>query len=74
MNILIITYLGNILQGLFILGLCFTGCNSTVAIIMIIGATTVNGAVSSGALSGVVDLAPNYAGIKFFDFYDCYNL
>jgi len=33
-----------------------------VAIVMLICATAVNGAVSSGALAAVVDLAPNYAG------------
>lgn len=54
--------IGNILQGIFILGLCFFNCNSMVSIIMLISATAVNGAVSSGALAAVVDLAPNYAG------------
>lgn len=53
----------NILQGLFILGLCYSGCNSLVAVIMLFSATAVNGAVSSGALAAVVDIAPNYAGV-----------
>jgi len=30
---------------------------------MLICATAVNGAVSSGTLAAVVDLAPNYAGL-----------
>jgi len=54
--------IGNILQGLFILGLCYSGCNSLVAVIMLFSATAVNGAVSSGALAAVVDIAPNHAG------------
>ncbi|KAL5235204.1 hypothetical protein ACI65C_002614 [Semiaphis heraclei] len=53
----------NILQGLFILGLCYSGCNSVVAVIMLFSATVVNGAISSGALASVVDIAPNYAGV-----------
>lgn len=57
-----IVYIGNILQGLFILGLCYSGCNSVVAVIMLISATAVSGGVTSGALSAVVDIAPNYAG------------
>ncbi|XP_050423926.1 putative inorganic phosphate cotransporter [Adelges cooleyi] len=57
------TILCNICQGLFILGICFCGCNSTAAIIMVTLATAVNGSVSSGPLAGVVDLAPNYAGV-----------
>lgn len=57
---------GNVLQGLFILGLCFSGCNSMAAVIMLISATAVNGAVSSGVLPAVVDLAPNFAGKKYF--------
>lgn len=31
---------------------------------MLISATAVSGAVTSGALSAVVDIAPNYAGNK----------
>ncbi|CAI6346107.1 unnamed protein product [Macrosiphum euphorbiae] len=53
----------NILQGLFILGLCYSGCNSVVAIIMLFCATAVSGAASSGPLASVVDIAPNYAGV-----------
>lgn len=55
-------FLGNILQGIFILGLCFSGCNSMAALIMVMSATMVNGAVTSGPLTAVVDIAPNYAG------------
>jgi len=54
--------IGNILQGLFILGLCYSGCDSVVAVIMLFCATIVHGAISSGALTSAVDIAPNYAG------------
>uniref|UniRef100_A0A2H8TPE6 Putative inorganic phosphate cotransporter n=2 Tax=Melanaphis sacchari TaxID=742174 RepID=A0A2H8TPE6_9HEMI len=53
----------NILQGLFIWGICYSGCNSMAAIFMLLSATAVNGAISSGALAAVVDIAPNYAGV-----------
>ncbi|XP_022176320.1 sialin-like [Myzus persicae] len=59
----IATVFCNILQGLFIMGLCYSGCNSVVAVIMLFSATAVNGAISSGALASVVDIAPNYAGV-----------
>jgi len=57
--------IGNILQGLFIWGICYSGCNSMVAVFMFFSATAVNGAISSGALAAVVDIAPNYAGKLF---------
>ncbi|KAL4108032.1 hypothetical protein QTP88_018290 [Uroleucon formosanum] len=57
------TFFCNILQGLFILGLCYSGCNSVAAVIMLFSATAVNGAISSGSLASVVDIAPNYAGV-----------
>ncbi|XP_025413839.1 putative inorganic phosphate cotransporter isoform X2 [Sipha flava] len=57
------TGFSNVLQGLFILGLCYSGCNSTAAVVMLISATAVNGAVSSGTLAAVVDISPNFAGI-----------
>ncbi|XP_050423978.1 vesicular glutamate transporter 1-like [Adelges cooleyi] len=53
----------NIVQGLFILGLAYSGCSYTLAIINLVFAVAMNGAMSSGPLAGIVDLAPNYAGI-----------
>lgn len=55
-------FLGNILHGIFILGLCFSGCNSMAALIMVMSATMVSGTVTSGPLTAVIDIAPNYAG------------
>lgn len=52
---------GNILQGLLILGIAYSGCNSTGAILFLISATGVAGATASGMLSNVVDLSPNFA-------------
>ncbi|XP_050549187.1 sialin-like isoform X1 [Daktulosphaira vitifoliae] len=57
------TFFCNFLQGLFILGISFCGCNTIASIIMVALAATVNGCVASGALAGAVDLAPNYAAI-----------
>lgn len=56
-------FICNILQGVLILGIAYSGCNSTEAILFLITATGVAGATSSGMLSNVVDLSPNFASI-----------
>ncbi|KAJ4438616.1 hypothetical protein ANN_14563 [Periplaneta americana] len=53
---------GCIGQGLFMLALAFSGCNSTAAIVFSIGATGMSGTVSSGALASFIDMSPNFAG------------
>ncbi|XP_069705481.1 sialin-like [Periplaneta americana] len=50
-------------QGLFVLGLGLSGCNSTAAIICLTAATGVSGAVSTGPLPSFVDISPNFASI-----------
>ncbi|XP_069705470.1 sialin-like isoform X2 [Periplaneta americana] len=50
-------------QGLFMLALAFSDCNSTAAIVFSIGATGMSGTVSSGALASFIDMSPNFAGI-----------
>ncbi|XP_068081579.1 sialin-like isoform X1 [Anabrus simplex] len=50
------------LQGLFLLGLAFSGCSSLAAIICLTAALATTGAESPGPLAGIVDLSPNYAG------------
>ncbi|XP_069705479.1 putative inorganic phosphate cotransporter isoform X2 [Periplaneta americana] len=50
-------------QGLFVLGLALSGCNSTAAIVCLAAATGVSGAVSTGALAGFVDISPNFASV-----------
>ncbi|XP_039298715.1 sialin [Nilaparvata lugens] len=52
-----------IFQGVLILGLAFTGCNSLLAVILVVAATGANGTVSSGPLACIVDLSPNFASI-----------
>lgn len=50
-------------NGIFVLGIAFSGCNSTVACICMIIATALHGAVSSGPLAAVIDISPRYAGV-----------
>lgn len=52
-----------ILNGLFVLGLAFTGCNTIAAVVLTVLGTSVHGAVSTGPLANMVDLSPNFAGI-----------
>ncbi|KRT85633.1 membrane transporter, partial [Oryctes borbonicus] len=51
------------IQGLLMLGLAYSGCNYTTAIIFLSAAVAVNGAVSTGPLASLVDISPNYASI-----------
>lgn len=50
-------------KGLLVLGLAYSGCNSLAATVFLTLATAVHGAVSTGPLASIVDIAPNYAGI-----------
>lgn len=52
-----------ILNGFCILGLAYSGCNIIAAVIFFGLSLALHGAVSTGALASVVDIAPNYAGI-----------
>uniref|UniRef100_A0A1B6KSQ5 Major facilitator superfamily (MFS) profile domain-containing protein n=1 Tax=Graphocephala atropunctata TaxID=36148 RepID=A0A1B6KSQ5_9HEMI len=53
----------NVLQGLLVIGLAYSGCNSTAAILFLVLGTGVHGAVTSGPLSNVVDISPNFASV-----------
>lgn len=53
----------NIIHGFFILLLSFSGSNEIFVILNLVSAVVISGAISSGALPGIVDLAPNYAGV-----------
>jgi hypothetical protein len=55
------TISGCIGQGAFMLGLAFSGCNSTAAIAFSTIATAVSGAVSTGPLASFIDISPNFA-------------
>lgn len=50
-------------QGVFMLGLAFSGCNSTAAIAFSTVATAISGAVSTGPLASFIDISPNFASI-----------
>lgn len=52
-----------IINGIFVVGLAFSGCNATMAIIFVILATGCHGTVSTGPLANVLDISPNYSGL-----------
>lgn len=52
-----------IVSGIFVIGLAFCGSHALLAIVMLVLATSVHGAVSTGPLANLVDLSPNYSGI-----------
>lgn len=52
-----------LINGLFVIGLAFSGCNSVVAIVFITLATGAQGAVSTGPLANIIDISPNYSGV-----------
>ena len=52
-----------ILNGLCVLGLAYSGCNLISAVLFFTLSLTLHGAVSTGVLSSMVDIGPNYAGI-----------
>ncbi|KAL1394645.1 hypothetical protein pipiens_011801 [Culex pipiens pipiens] len=52
-----------VLNGIFVLGLAYSGCHSTAAILFLTLATMAHGAVSTGPLANIVDMSPKYAGI-----------
>ncbi|XP_055840179.1 sialin [Episyrphus balteatus] len=52
-----------IVKGCVVLALALYGHNSIAAIVFLTIATMFHGAVSSGPLASIVDIAPNYAGI-----------
>ncbi|XP_052873065.1 sialin-like [Anopheles cruzii] len=52
-----------VVNGFFVLGLAYSGCNSALATIFLTLATAVHGAVSTGPLANLVDMSPRYAGI-----------
>lgn len=49
--------------GLMILGLSFSGCEPTLAFFFMMTGIAFAGAVTSGPLSNLVDLSPNYASV-----------
>lgn len=52
-----------IVNGIFVLGLAYSGCNEVLACAFIILATGSHGAVSTGPLAAIIDISPNFAGV-----------
>lgn len=50
--------IGTIANGIFVIGVAFSGCNSTIACIFIIIATGCHGGVSAGPLAAIIDISP----------------
>lgn len=46
-----------------LLGLSYSGCHPTLAIVFMILAVVIHGAASSGILAASIDLSPNYASL-----------
>ncbi|KAM7355555.1 sialin-like [Cochliomyia hominivorax] len=59
------TAIGSIVMGLVVLALAYFGHNAIWAIVFISAAVMLQGAGSSGFMSSMIDIAPNYAGIIF---------
>lgn len=51
------------INGIFVIGLAYSGCNAFLACAFIILATASHGAVSTGPLAAIIDNSPNYAGV-----------
>ncbi|XP_050301012.1 sialin [Anthonomus grandis grandis] len=50
-------------QGVFMMALAYSGCDSTIAIVFLTLAVAIHGSVSTGPLASVVDISPNYAAV-----------
>ncbi|XP_026294582.1 sialin-like isoform X1 [Frankliniella occidentalis] len=57
------TFSCDVVQGLLILFLTFSGCNAIAAIVFLTAATAAHGSVSTGPLASMVDISPNFASI-----------
>lgn len=56
-------FLAMILNGMCFIGLAYSGCNLPFAIAFFTLSLTLHGAVSTGVLAAMVDIAPNFSGI-----------
>ncbi|KAK3919329.1 Vesicular glutamate transporter 2.2 [Frankliniella fusca] len=57
------TFFCDVVQGLLILFLTFSGCNAIAAIVFLTAATAAHGSVSTGPLASIVDISPNFCSI-----------
>lgn len=62
--ILFRSHAGLILNGLFVIGLAYSGCEVMLAVALLTISLMLHGSVSSGALASVVDISPNFAGVS----------
>lgn len=53
----------SIVHGVFIVGIGCSGCDIILALVFLILAITVHGAVSAGSLASIIDMSPNFSGI-----------
>lgn len=60
----LLSVLGLIVNGVFVIGLAFSGCHVILAVAFLTISLMLHGAVSSGALASVVDISPNFAGVS----------
>ncbi|XP_026679088.1 sialin-like isoform X1 [Diaphorina citri] len=54
-------FVGAGLHGLLLLGVAFSGCDATIAILFLTLSTATTGASAAGQLAIMIDLAPNFA-------------
>lgn len=57
------SFVCSIISGFCIIGMGYSGCNYIMAVTFQTIAITVHGALSSGVLVNVIDIAPNFSGI-----------
>jgi MFS family permease len=53
------------LNGFFVLGLAYSGCNLIAAVVFFTLSVAIHGGVSTAYLASIVDIAPNFAGVVF---------
>ena len=53
---------GMFIPGLAFVALAFSGCDSVLAVSMIVLAVGANGAIYAGERTAIIDIAPNFAG------------
>ncbi|XP_049854263.1 sialin-like [Schistocerca gregaria] len=56
-------FITNTLQGIFMLGLAFSSCNSVMATICLTAAVAMSGAEPTGFLATYIDLSPNFSSV-----------
>ena len=64
----------SIIPGICLVGVCLSGCNSSIVVGLMIVATCFYGSMFAGVFSNHTDIASNYAGkILISDFQICFQ-